>query len=88
MKVWTVDEESGRGFAPSIHGERHKLTRLLMALSSSAALYEKVLPELGRVQLLFQAEKHPDIWRFSPRVLAMDLIDLLALNHHAFHVLP
>ena len=42
MEVWTVDEITGRGSAPSIHGERPILTRLLMALSSSAALYEKV----------------------------------------------
>lgn len=49
MKVWTVDEGTGPCSAPSIHGESHKLTRTLVALSSSAALYEKVLPQLGRV---------------------------------------
>ena len=87
MKGWTVDEETGLCSAPNIHVESPKLTRLLVALSSSGALYVKVLPELGRVQWVFQAEKHPDVWRFSPSVLASDLIDLLALNCHAFHVL-
>ena len=56
-----VDEETGLCSAPSIHIESPKLTRLLVALSPSSALYEKVLPELCRVQLVFQAEKDPDI---------------------------
>ena len=87
MKGWTVDEETGLCSAPSIHVENPQLTRLLVALSSLGALYERVLPELGRVHLVFQAEKHLDIWRFPPSFLAWDLIDLLALNCPAFHVL-
>lgn len=49
--------------------------------------YKTVLPEVGRVQLILQAEEPPDIWRFSPSVLTRDVIKLLALNCHAFHVL-
>ena len=58
MKVWTVDEETGRGSAPRTYGESLKLTIFLMALSSSTASYEEVLLDLGRVQLIFQAKKH------------------------------